>query len=416
MVSVFEAEQIIQAQARSYGRGLVPFESALGRVLAEDIKADRDLPPCNRVTMDGIAISYAAFENGIRSFNIKATIAAGDAPVEIENENECVEIMTGGALPDTTDTVIRYEDVDIKNGNATILTDDIKKGQNLHRKGRDKKQGDIVATANRVIDPALVSMAASVGKSMLLVKQLPKVVIISTGGELVNVAAQPTDWQVRRSNNYAVRAVLQQYGLQADMLHIPDEPEITKEQISNCIAQYDVLILSGGVSMGKFDYVPQALEELQVTKLFHKVQQRPGKPFWFGKHTNGALVFAFPGNPVSTFMCLHRYFLPWLEASLKQMPNLNSNRIPIPNSQFPIPKLCAILNAAVTFVAPLQYFVQVKLNINEQGQLLATPMEGNGSGDFANLLDTDAFMELPLERSNFSKGEVFRIWPFKRII
>ncbi|MEO6289758.1 MAG: molybdopterin-binding protein, partial [Ginsengibacter sp.] len=137
----------------------------------------------------------------------------------------------------------------------------------------------------------------------------------------------------------------------------------------------------------------------QVKKLFHKVQQRPGKPFWFGKHETGKLVFAFPGNPVSTFMCFHRYFLPWLKKSLQVGMN----------------KTYAILNEDFTFNAGLQYFLQVKLLFNEKGELMATPLEGNGSGDFANLLQTDAFMELPLERNNFKKGEIFRIWPFKNL-
>ena len=149
--------------------------------------------------------------------------------------------------------------------------------------------------------------------------------------------------------------------------------------------------------MGKFDYIPQALEDLQVKKLFHKVQQRPGKPFWFGRHDKGALVFAFPGNPVATFMCLHRYFLLWLNYTTGLTEP---------------PPVYAVLNKDFTFTPQLQYFLQVKLNFNEQGSLMATPIEGNGSGDFANLADTDAFMELPLERNEFKAGEVFKVIKF----
>ena len=401
MVTVTEAENIVQAQIKDFGVEQVSFEQALGRVLAEDIKADRDLPPCNRVTMDGIAISYAAFEGGSRQFRITSTQAAGDKPFEIGSADECIEIMTGGALPDSVDTVIRYEDLDITDGTAKLLTDKIRKGQNIHQKGKDKKQDDLVASANQVVNPTLISMAASVGKSVLTVKKLPTVVIVSTGDELVEVNETPAFYQVRQSNNHTIKATLLPYGIQADLLHIPDEPAAAREKIKNCFAQFDVIILSGGISMGKFDYVPQVLEALSIEKLFHKVLQRPGKPFWFGRHENGALVFAFPGNPVSTFMCLHRYFLPWLDASL-QIKRSTPNH--------------AVLDADVTFAPPLQYFVQVKITISEQGQLLATPIEGNGSGDFANLLDTDAFMELPMEQTNFRKGEVYRIWPFKKII
>jgi len=400
MTTVEEAERIILAQLKDYGTETVPFELALGRVLAEDIKADRDLPPYNRVTMDGIAITYKAIEQGISTFKIKVTQAAGEQPVDIDNANECVEIMTGAALSATVDTIIRYEDLEIYNGTARLLIIDIKKGQNIHQKGKDKKQGDVVAAANQYVTPAIISLAASVGKAHLLVKKWPKVMIISSGDELVDVTDKPSDYQIRKSNNYTIKAVLKQYGLDADMMHIPDDPEITKQQLQHCLQSYDVILLSGGVSMGKFDYIPQALEDLQVKKLFHKVQQRPGKPFWFGKHDNGVLVFAFPGNPVATFMCLHRYFLLWLDAVLG-LP-----------AKAPV---YAQLARDIIFTPPLKYFLQVKLNFTQQGVLSAQPIEGNGSGDFANLADTDAFMELPLERNEFKAGEVFKVHVFKSV-
>ena len=181
------------------------------------------------------------------------------------------------------------------------------------------------------------------------------------------------------------------------MIHIPDDPEVTKEKIAFCLQNFDVMLLSGGISMGKFDFVPKALEAMQVQQLFHKVEQRPGKPFWFGKHGNGTLIFAFPGNPVATFMCLHRYFLPWLNASQGLIDK---------------PPVYAVLGQDFIFTPALQYFLQVKLSYNTQGQILATPIEGNGSGDFANLADIDASMELPMQRDEFKRGEVFRIWNF----
>jgi molybdopterin molybdotransferase len=397
MTTVEEAEKIILAQLRDHGVETVPFELGLNRVLAEDIKADRDLPPFNRVTMDGIAIAYGAIEQGITTFRIKATQPAGEEPIAIDTPDECIEIMTGAALSRSVDAIIRYEDLEIKDDTAKLLITDIKHGQNIHQKGKDKKQGDTVATANQLITPAIISLAASVGKTELLVKKMPKVMIISSGDELVDVADTPSGFQIRRSNNYTIKAVLTQHGLDADMLHIPDNPEITRQQIQNCLQNYDVILLSGGISMGKFDYIPQALEDLQVKKLFHKVQQRPGKPFWFGRHDNGVLVFAFPGNPVATFMCLHRYFLLWLNTTLG-----------LPAK----PPVYAQLAKDFTFMPQLKYFLQVKLNFTEQGILSAYPIEGNGSGDFANLADTDAFMELPLERNEFKQGEVFPVIKF----
>ncbi|GAC1301045.1 MAG: molybdopterin molybdotransferase MoeA [Mucilaginibacter sp.] len=398
MITVEEAEKIILEQTADYGAEIVPFEMSLGRVLAEDIKTDRDLPPFNRVTMDGIAIKYEAIENGISTFRIKATQAAGDEPVEIEDHTECVEIMTGAMLPSSADTVIRYEDLELRAGLATLVTDEVKRDQNIHPRGKDKKQHEIVAVTGQVITPALISIIASVGESEVRVKKMPRVVIVSSGDELVDVTETPSPYQIRRSNSYTIQAVLKQHNVDAAQLHIPDDPAVIKKQLSNCLQNYDVLLLTGGVSMGRFDHIPKVLEELSVKTLFHKVQQRPGKPFWFGKHENGALVFAFPGNPVATFMCVYRYFLPWLYAVSGQLEK---------------PPQFAVLNKRYSFPPKLKCFLQVKLHNNEHCQLMATPVEGNGSGDFANLADADGFLELPLERTEFKRGEVFRITDFR---
>ncbi|NOW95712.1 molybdopterin molybdotransferase MoeA [Mucilaginibacter sp. SG564] len=397
MTTVEEAEKLILAQLRDYGTESLPFEQTVGRILAEPIHADRDLPPFNRVTMDGIAVNYQSIISGILTFNIKATQAAGDEPAAIAYPDECIEIMTGAVLPASVDTVIRYEDVEITDGRALVKIQDIKKGQNLHLQGADKRNGDVLASIGRRITPAIIGLAASVGKTHLLVKKSPQVVIISSGDELVDVDQTPAPYQIRKSNGYTIKGALQKQGLEPDIIHIPDEPEITRQQIQHCLQNYDVLLLSGGISMGKFDYIPQALEDLDVKKIFHKVAQRPGKPFWFGAHGNGSLVFAFPGNPVATFMCLHKYFLNWLSATL----NLAEQSA-----------VYAVLAKDFQFQPALQYFLQVKLQSNPQGQLIALPIEGNGSGDFANLADTDAFLELPLERTDFKAGEVYRVLRF----
>ena len=397
MITVQQAEQLILENIRDFGAEITPFEESLGRVLAETIKADRDLPPFNRVSMDGIAVNYNSIKKGITKFRIKATQAAGDKPIDIDASDECIEIMTGAALPDSTDTIIRYEDLEIKDGYATLLITGIEKGQNLHLKGADKKQGDIILTPGQVITPALISLIASVGEAELRVKRLPRIVIISSGDELVEVDATPSPYQIRKSNSYMVKAILNQQGLDAVIMHIPDQHEVTKDTIALCLQNYDVILLSGGISMGKFDYIPEALKELQVEQVFHKVQQRPGKPFWFGKHDNRTVVFAFPGNPVATFMGMQRYFIPWFNASL----GIASK-----------PAIYAVLDSDFSFHTQLEYYLQVKLSFNKQGQLIAAPVQGNGSGDFANLADTDAFMELPLEKNEFKKGEVYRVWLF----
>ncbi|MDB5004303.1 MAG: molybdopterin molybdenumtransferase MoeA [Mucilaginibacter sp.] len=395
MITVQQAEKLILENACDFGAEIVLFDQSLDRVLAENIKTDRDLPPFNRVTMDGVGINYSAIEKGTIQFKIKATQAAGDNPIDISADDECIEIMTGAALAASIDTVIRYEDIEINDDKATLLISNVKKDQNIHKQGADKKQGEIILTPGQLITPAVISLVASVGETELRVKRKPKIVILSSGDELVEVSATPSPYQIRWSNNYMVKAILAQQGLEAAMLHIPDNPEVIKQQIQICLKNYDVILLSGGISMGKFDYIPQALKELEVEQIFHKVQQRPGKPFWFGKHSNGVMIFAFPGNPVATFMCMQRYFIPWLHVSM----GLSVKQI-----------VYAVLDQDFAFLPQLQYFLQVKLSYSEQGQLLATPIEGNGSGDFANLADTDAFMELPLEKNEFKKGEAYQVW------
>lgn len=397
MVLVEEAEKIIQAHTGGYGVETVPLEEATGRILAGPILADRDMPPFNRATMDGIAIGYRAYQAGIRRFRIKDIQAAGDEPLPIGLPDECVEIMTGSALSDSADTVIPYEELSIEAGQAQLRSGAQPK-QNVHPKGKDKKQSDLLVPANTTINAAVIAVAASTGNSRLTVKKLPRVVIISTGNELVEIDSTPSPFQIRCSNNYMIRSVLERDRLFADMIHIPDDREMIERQLSDCLQAYDVVLLSGGVSMGKFDFIPSALKTLEVEELFYKVQQRPGKPLWFGRRAgNGTLVFAFPGNPVSTFLCLHRYFLPWLHASLG-----------IQQTQ----PLHAALESDLDFPPPLQYFVQVSWRIDERGQSLARPQEGNGSGDFSNLLQGNAFLELPAAKANFKKGELFRLWPF----
>ena len=399
MISIATAEGIIQSRIKNYGTEYVPIEEALGRVLAENLRADRDMPPYNRVAMDGIAIRFEAIENGVSTFRIKGVQAAGDAPINLTDMHECIEIMTGCALPETTDTVVRYEDLQIQDGRAVLQTSHIKPQQHVHFKGQDKKSGDVVAAKGQMVTPPLINIIATIGVNKVGVKKLPRVVVISTGNELVALQQTPAAHQIRQSNNYMLQAALQAYGIRPQLLHIPDDLFVASQQLEQCLQDYDVIVLSGGVSAGRFDYLPQVLEQLNVKKHFHKIEQKPGKPFWFGEAPSGVLIFAFPGNPVSSFLCLHRYFIPWLKASL----------------QLPLSKLHALLAEDFHSHHTLPYFLQVKLAVNEQAQLMATPVSGSGSGDLAHLAEADGFMELPAGKALFKKEDSFRVWPFKEL-
>ena len=396
MITIQQATKIVLENRIDLSIESVKLENAIGRQLREDLIADRDFPPFHRVAMDGIAIRFADFENGQRTFPIVGVQAAGSPQLSVTESSVCAEVMTGAMLPKGVDTVIRYEDILIENNKATIQIDNIAFGKNIHKKGTDRVEGDILVKEGKIISSAEIGVAATVGKSELKVSQLPKVAIISTGDELVNVNEKPEAYQIRSSNVYTISSLLQQNQIQAELFHIVDNQQVTINKIKILLNDFDVLILSGGVSKGKFDYIPAALETLNVEKLFHRVRQKPGKPFWFGKNANNKVVFALPGNPASSFMCTNRYFLPWLRASMNLQP-----------FQYQY----VALGEDFKFKANLQYFLQVKLTYETNGQITGKPLAGRGSGDLANLADVDGFMELPAEKSEFKKGEVY---PFIR--
>ncbi|AQS94741.1 molybdopterin molybdenumtransferase MoeA [Polaribacter sp. BM10] len=406
MISVKDAKDIILNSAYNFGVEEVPFLKSVGRVLKENILADRDFPPFNRVSMDGICIDFNAFKNGQRDFKVEGIQAAGSEQMTLQNKENCIEVMTGAVLPNNANTVIRYEDVTLKNGIATININNINDCQNVHTKGKDGKVGDVLITENKIISASEIGILATVGKATVKVAKLPKVMIVSTGDELVGVNEIPLEHQIRRSNVFTLVSLLERLHISSETAHITDDKPILKEKIKNFLKEYDVLLFSGAVSKGKFDFLPEVFDELGVEKLFHKVAQRPGKPFWFGqkknlssdKHTDdkyqkNTIVFGFPGNPISTFVNCLAYFYPWYYKS----------------TGLEIEEETAILGENVSFKPNLEFFLQVKLK-SKFGHLVAFPVKGNGSGDLASLVNADAFIQLPkTEKILFKHGENFPI-------
>ncbi len=399
MIDIQKATQIVLNNASRFGTTTNNLVDSLGHVLEEDLYADRDFPPFTRVTMDGIAFQFKVFSEGKHLFAIEGLQAAGMPQQTLQNKENCIEVMTGAILPKNTDTVIRYEDVKIENGKAQILIDQIRYQQNAHQKGSDRASGDLIASKGGIISPAEIGVAATIGKPNLTTNRLPKVVIISTGDELVEIDQTPLPHQIRKSNVYSLQSALRQWNIDADTLHLLDDKVKIHATLSQCLEQYEVIILSGGVSKGKLDFIPEVLEELEVKKLFHRVAQRPGKPFWFGKTANNQVhIFALPGNPVSSFMCLYRYFQPWLRQGLGLPPFVEEY---------------AVLKSDFHFRPALTYFLQVKLESAKDGRLWAMPIEGRGSGDLANLVNADGFLELPSDRNDFLVGETFRLMRYR---
>ena len=392
ITSTYNALQIVLDNTENLGVEEIDFLHSFGRFLKEDVLADRDFPPFDRVSMDGIAISSKAFNNGIRAFKTEGIQPAGSEQMILLNPSNCIEVMTGAVLPKNTDVVIQYELLDIKDGIANVDIEAVKVFQNIHKKGFDRLKKDVLIRKNTTITAAEIGVLATVGKSEVIVAKQPKVMIISTGDELVEVDRTPKEYQIRRSNVFSLYSLLEKLNISSKIAHIHDDKETLKNKIKSYLTDFDVLLFSGAVSKGKYDFLPEILNELGVEKLFHKVAQRPGKPFWFGKKENRT-VFAFPGNPVSTFVSCMKYFYPWYHRSVG-INYMNMNY--------------AVLTEDFHFKPQMTYFLQVKLK-NKNGIFLATPVKGKGSGDLANLVDADAFLELPDDRSNFTKGDTFPI-------
>ena len=397
MLTPAEADRLIGQHLQCLPIESLPLAQCAGAVLRENIYAERDQPPYDRVAMDGIALDTRAVSGGERSFHIQATQAAGDAPLTLGAAADCIEVMTGAVLPAGCDGVVPVEQLTIADGQAQLAPDArIEPWQNVHRRGSDTRQGALLLRAGQRLRAPEIAIAASAGMARVRVASQPMLAVISTGNELIEPGEPVLAHQVRRSNAYAIVSALREHGFQrvADD-HIRDDAGELRERLRFHLETHDVLVLSGGVSMGRFDLVPKVLGELGVRTIFHKVAQRPGKPLWFGVANSGAAVFGLPGNPVSTLVCLARYVLPALRGSLGQSPER-------------VQRLA--LGAPVTVTPALTYFLPVRLEPDEWGRDWAVPAPTNGSGDFTALAGTDGFIELPPGPNTYAKGFVTRLY------
>jgi molybdopterin molybdotransferase len=397
VLSPTQADELIAQHLTCLPIESLPLAQCAGTVLRENIYAERDQPPFDRVTMDGIALDSRAVRDGIRRLRIQAMQAAGDPPLTLTTRNHCIEVMTGTALPGGCDAVVPVERITIRDG-AAELAPDAAAGpdQNVHRRGTDTRQGNLLLAAGTRLGPPEIAIAAGAGMARIRVSSQPMLAVISTGNELVEPGEPILPHQVRRSNAYAIAAALRLHGFQrvADD-HIADDAAELRRRLKFHLETHDVLVLSGGVSMGKLDLVPQVLAELGVRCVFHKVAQRPGKPLWFGIAGSGAAVLGLPGNPVSTAVCVSRYVLPALAASQGQTPS-------------PLERMA--LGAPVTIDPPLTVFLPIRIEIDDWGRGWAIPAPTNGSGDFTALARTDGFVELPPGPNTYPKGFVTRMY------
>lgn len=376
LISTAAAEKLI-AQHLPLSKTInCPIEQAAGKILRQDIHADRAMPPYNRAMMDGYAFRHADLLHS-NCFTITGQAPAGSPQTTLPDTlSSCVEIMTGAVVPDGADCVVRYEDTQTVKENQIIITatDEYEIGDFIHYAGSDRKNGEKLLSSGAHIGSREIAIAATCGLPSLKVARMPRIIIATSGDELVPIDSIPSPHQIRRSNGIAIQAALaNQHFQETTVLHLPDDLTQTINILNQALQEADYLILTGGISMGKKDYIPEALSTLSLTNHFHGVAQKPGKPFGFWSNST-ASVFTLPGNPLSVLVSLHRYVIPALRSTLGA--HTKPQTVKLTQTIKPHPKL--------------DLFIPVCLQANNQ----ATPLPAQNSGDFVSILKTDGFVQI----------------------
>jgi molybdopterin molybdotransferase len=391
------AQQAIDARIRAQPAEARALEECIGQTLREDVYAERDNPPFDRVCMDGIAVDSGAFAAGARRLRLEATQAAGAPALALSSREHAIEVMTGAIMPRGTDSVIPLEEYDVADGLVALKPGaSAAPWRNVQRRGADSRPGVPMLVAGMRLGAPEIAVVASAGLARVRVSRQPDIMVISTGDELIEPGRPIAEHQVRRSNAYAVVAALREHGFaRVANDHLRDEERELNERLAQHLATRDVLILSGGVSKGKFDLVPKVLKELGVAEVFHQVAQRPGMPMWFGMGERGQAVFGLPGNPVSTLLCLIRYVVPALAHAMGA-----ARAAPEPIA----------LAAPVRLGRSVTSFLPVSVEYDGHGRRRALPRPPNGSGDFLALAGTQGFLELPPRAEEFPAGYVASLY------
>ncbi|MFT5125912.1 MAG: molybdopterin molybdotransferase [Kiritimatiellia bacterium] len=388
-----EATELIRHHLPCFSTCSQPLVAATGQILREPIVTDREMPPFDRVTMDGYAFRLTDIEKAPDAFHVAGIAYAGHpAPVLPDEPGMCIEIMTGAILPEGADLVIPYEWTESREDHSVCLNppEAIRPRQCIHTRGSDAQQGAVLVESGRRIGSREAAIAASCGYTELTCAKAPRIGIVTTGDELVDPSATPLAHEIRRSNDCAIEAALKAMGLPVSArMHLLDQhaPEV----LTDFAAEVDLLIITGGVSKGKRDHMPETIAHLGLPRIFHGIAQRPGKPmgFWAGEQQ---AVFALPGNPLSTLVCLHRYVIPGI---LERMGFRANDRL-------------VQLQEDVAFKPALTCFNSVKL-LPDGG---AVPQSANTSGDFISIMQGDGFVELPIGQDHYAAGTWVRFIPW----
>ena len=393
MISVQEAEAIIKDSIPAKKSVNLKLADVYGYILAEPLYAERDHPPFDRVMRDGIAIMASSFQKGCREFHVSGFAAAGAAQIKLDNPLNCIEVATGAPLPAGCDTIISYEDILIRENIARIndIITSVKTGQAVHYKGSDARAEQILLDSGIRIDIPAATLLASNGMADVKVFKKPQVGILTTGDELVAIDGAVAPYQIRRSNDLTLAMSLRANGYSAKALWARDDKDDIRRHLETLLDEDDLIIITGGISRGATDYVPEILRELDVQCLFHNVAQRPGKPMWYGIAADGKPVFGLPGNPVSCLVCLTRYVLPALSLMSGMEPKSSSCN----------------LASDLQGHADLTLFAPVSIE-----NKLASSHVPKGSGDFTSLHGSTGFVELTAGDNAYVTGCEVPFYPW----
>ena len=391
MISVDEAVEIVINNTEVLESRLITINEALGYTIAEEIISDIDMPPFNRSAMDGYALIAEDIKNVLCNLDVIETISAGCSPEKQVRKGAASKIMTGAIVPEGADTVIMVEDTEsVDNGARVRVMKQTKKGKNIALKGEDVQSGQVVVKKGQKIRPQEVGVLASVGAERFKVFRSPNVGIIATGDELVEINVKPEHGQIRNSNGYSLAAQARQVVNDVEILEVAAD---NQEKICSIIElglKKDVLILSGGVSMGDYDLVGRALEDMKVEIFFEKVSLRPGKPTLFAKK-GSTHIFALPGNPVATFVTFELFVYP----AIRKMMGLSSFKRPV---------IKATLETDYIAKKKRTEYRPAYISLCD-GKFRVKPVNWHGSGDLLSITHANCLLIVPEDAENMQSNQ-----------
>jgi molybdopterin molybdotransferase len=392
MISADQALQIVLENVAPLGVERIPILEALGRVLAEDISSSRDIPGFDNSAMDGYAVRAAdlarASETNPVKLAVVETVGAGQMPTRRLGAGEATRTMTGAPVAEGADAVIPVERTR-GTGDLVEFLAAAEKGAFIRPRGEDLRQGELVMSAGKTLTPADLGMLASVNRAMVEVIRRPRVAIVATGDELVDVDLQPVGAQVVNSSAYALAGAVREAGADPTILKVArDDAREIRERLAEAMT-FDAVLSTGGVSVGQFDHVKGALDELGMRQLFHGVAQKPGRPLKFGT-VGYRPIFGLPGNPVSTLVCFYLYARP---ALLK----MSGRR------RVGLPRVSARCSVDIKTSKDLTEFVRVRLERDGDGYK-ATPTGSQGSGILSSLSRADGLLIGPSTETTLKAG------------